>query len=269
MNSPVILFRADRYLEDELRVAERHFTVVRYRAEVPKGSLVICRFSALPFYNELCQDLKLLGSEPINTFAQHQYIANFDYYWDIEDLTFPSWERLSDIPRSLHNQAFVVKGRTNSRKGQWLEKMYAPNFLAASRIATELATDGLIGQQGVIARQFIPLETFETGATGTPFTNEWRVFYYRGKRLAHGYYWGGLSDWSHVDRATPDFELNGLKVADEAAQRVKDTAPFVVVDVAKTAEGRWLVVELNDGCQSGLNDVIDPEVLYRNLREAV
>lgn len=269
MNQPVILFRSDRWLEDELEAARRHFPVFRYRAQVPKNSLVVCRYSALPFFNELCEDLKLLGSVPVNSLREHQYVANFEYYEDLRDVTFPSWDRLTDVPNQLRDQPFVVKGKTNSRKFEWHQKMFAPNFQAASRMAAELATDGLIAQQGVLVRQYVPLETFEVGVTGTPFTNEWRVFYYRGRRLAHGYYWGNIDDWSRVDAARPDFEEMGLPFADSIAQRLASKVPFVVIDVAKTADGRWLLVELNDGCQSGLNGVVDADTLYRNLADAL
>lgn len=266
---PVILFRADRWLEDELAVAAKHFPTYRYRAEIPRGSLVVCRFSALPFFNELCADLELLGSRPVNSLREHLYVASFDYYEDLQDVTFPSWRRVSDIPEHARAGAFVVKGTTNSRKFEWHQKMFAPNFQAASRLAAELATDGLISQQGIIVRQYVPLETFEVGVTGTPFTNEWRIFYYRGRRLAHGYYWGNLDDWSKVDAAQPEFESAGLAFADAVAARIRDKIGFVVIDVAKTTQGHWQLVELNDGCQSGLNGVIDAEVLYSNLALAL
>jgi hypothetical protein len=50
--------------------------------------------------------------------------------------------------------------------------------------------------------------------------------------------------------------------------RIGDQAPFVVIDVAKTVSGEFIVVELNDGQMSGLSDV-DPDVLYRNMNEAL
>ncbi len=267
--NPVVLFRPGLGEESEEDICRQHFPVYRYRAQVPPGSLVVGRYSFLPFYDELEADVQLLGSQLINTHAQHRYVADFGYYEDLRDVTFPSWTRFEDVPHSLRTQPLIVKGRTNSRKFEWHQKMYAPNFQAAVRIGAELAVDGLIGQQGVILRQYVPLETFEISVTGTPLTNEWRVFYYRGRRLAWGYYWGNLDDWSHVERAEPDFVAQGLPFADEVAQRLADKVPFVVVDVAKTADGRWLVVELNDGNQSGLNGVIDAQQLYSNLAAAL
>ena len=262
--------RASRYEEEELAVAKQHFPVYRYRAEVPRGSLVVGRYANLPFHGELEQDLRLLGSSLVNSTMQHQYVANFDYYADLQDVTFPTWFRLEDVPAHKRNSAFVVKGRTNSRKQAWATHMHASDFAAAARLSAELLTDALLGPQGLVVREYVPLEVFEVSCVnGLPFANEWRLFYYRGRRLAHGYYWSAIDDWSLVRAAEPGFEREGLPFADEVALRLVDKIPFVVIDIARTVEGRWVVVELNDGCQSGLNDSVPAEVLYRNLRAAL
>lgn len=264
-----LLYRPGLSDENEEQAARRHFPLHQLRAQIPTGSLVVGRYACLPFYDELEQDLKLLGSTMVNSYRQHRYVADFEYYDDLKDVTFPTWFRYEDVPPALRNGPFVVKGRTNSRKFEWHTKMFAQNFTAAVRIGSELATDGLLGSQGIVIRQFVPLETFETSVTGTPITNEWRLFYYRGQRLAHGYYWGNIDDWAPVEQARADFEAQGLPFADAVAQRLVDKTPFVVIDIARTAQGHWQVVELNDGCQAGLNGVIDPEELYGNLAKAL
>ena len=270
MLTPCVLMRATRYEEDELAVAACHFPVYRYRAEIPAGSLVVGRFANLPFHAELEQDVKLLGSRLVNTTAQHSYVAQFDYFEDLQDVTFPTWFRLEDIPRSFRDKPFVVKGRTNSRKQAWSTHMYAEDFAAAVRLSAELMTDGLLAPQGLVVRAHTPLEVFEVSAVnGLPFANEWRLFYFEGQRLAHGYYWSAIDDWSRVEAAKPDFLAHGLPFADSVAERLVGKIPFVVIDIARTAEGRWVVVELNDGCQAGLNDSVPAPDLYANLRKVL
>ncbi len=262
---PVVLLRPSLVDDEERAVLAEHFPVFALRTEVPRGSLVIGRYAFLPFYGEMEADLANLGSRPINSYAQHRYIAEMAYCEDLADVTFPTWFRFEDVPQALRSGPFVVKGRTNSRKFEWHQKMYAPNFQAAVRIGAELACDGLIGQQGIVIRQFVPLEVFETSVSGVPLANEWRIFYWRGARLAHGYYWGNIDDWAPVERARADFEAHGLPFADSVAARIADKAPFVVIDIARTAEGRWLVVELNDGSQAGLNGTVSPRELFGAL----
>lgn len=268
--TPCILMRASRYEIPELEIAKQHFPVYHLRSEVPAGSLVIGRYANLPFHRELEQDLKNLGSNMVNSSEQHNYVANFDYYEDLAGYTFPSWFNAADIPQRMRNGPFVVKGRTNSLKQEWSSKMFAKDFATANRIASELRCDSLIGPQGVVYREFVPLETFEDSpVNGMPFSNEWRIFYYNGRRLAHGFYWSLLEDWTQVEKARPDFESKGLEFADEVAQLLVGKVPFVVIDIAKTVEGKWVVVELNDGCMAGLNDSVPAEELYKNLRKAI
>lgn len=270
--SPCVLFRSTLAHEREERShARAHFDVHELRTQVPKDSLVIGRYANLPFHQELESDLQNLGSRLINSTAQHRYVADFEYYDDLCDVTFPTWFDATHIPRSVReNEAFVVKGRTNSIKQAWSSMMFAQDFLTANRVAAALRSDGLIGPQGVVYRQYVPLETFETSAvSGMPFSNEWRIFYLRGQRLAHGYYWSGIDDWSHVERATPEFLANGLPFADSVAARLVEKIPFVVVDIARTQAGQWMVVELNDGCQAGLNDSVPAAELYANLKVAL
>jgi hypothetical protein len=56
-------------------------------------------------------------------------------------------------------------------------------------------------------------------------------------------------------------------LVNKVIDRVKDKVNFFVVDVAKKATGGWVVIEMNDGSQSGLSDN-DPHVLYKGLKEA-
>jgi hypothetical protein len=265
--TPCVLMRAGLQEEPELRTASKYFPVHRLRSQVPANSLVVGRYSVLPYFHELEADLGNAGSVLVNTYEQHRYIANFDYLQDVADTTFPTWFRFEDVPLKLHSCAFVVKGRTNSRKNEWSRKMFAPDFSSAVRVGAELMTDGLIGQQGLVIRQYIPLQTFEIALSGLPLTNEWRIFYYRGRRLAYGYYWSQLEDWSAVDAAKRDFLQEGLPFADALALRIAQKAPFVVLDVARTESGQWKLVELNDGCQAGLNDSVDADTLYANLQK--
>lgn len=267
--TPAVYLRAGLAEEEEAVESARRFPTFTSRVEVPPGSLAFCRYSALPYNGELCRDLELLGSRCANSEREHAYAANFDYYQDFKDATFPSWDRLQDVPSWARSGPLVVKGRANSRKQEWLKKMFAPNFLAASLIASELMCDPLIGPQGVIARQYVPLESFETALSGMPLANEWRCFYLGGERVCHGYYWGQIDDWSKVDAARPDFETHGLPFADELGRRASSGITFCAIDVAKTQDGRWMMVELNDGNMSGLNGSISAADLYGGIESVL
>lgn len=266
---PIILFRKQFDSGDELKTAGKYLNLVTQRAHVPPNSLVIGRYACLPYYAELEADLAVNGSRLINSTSEHAYIAGFDYYSDIAEYTFPTWFSFAEVPFSKRDQPLVVKGRTNSRKLQWKTHMYAENFKAAVLLGSELMNDPFIGPQGLIVREYVPLETFEIGINDVPMTNEWRLFFYRDKLLTYGYYWAIIDDLSKVEQATPDFIETGLPFAREVAALIAERTNFFVLDIAKTQEGQWRVVEVNDGQQSGLNGFIEPDDLYAALAREV
>lgn len=256
MTNPIILFRKDMNTEEEFEIAKNYFDVVEYRSQIPTNSLVIPRYSALPFYKELEQDIIYLGSTIVNSFREHSYIADFQYYWDIEDLTPKTYFKLEDIP---NGGPYVVKGVTNSRKHLWNELMFAPNRKRAIEIALELQKDSLIGQQDIIVREFEQLKILEIGVTGTLFANEWRFFCFKDKILSNGYYWT-CSD------VRGEINDKGIDLVKEVIKRVEGKVNFYVIDIAEKENGDWIVIEMNDGQMSGLSEN-NPHDLYSNMRK--
>lgn len=267
---PVILFRENKELLEESEAAKKYFDYTNSRVCIAQNSLVIGRYSCLPFYDELERDIKHLNSQLINSLHEHKYIADFVYYYDIEDVTFPTYFNFVDIPYSKRDNAFVVKGKTNSRKHEWKDKMFATNFRKAVEIGAELMTDPVIGQQGLVIREYIPLETFEIGINDMPITNEWRIFFYKDEVVDFGYYWGTtLDNQNLMTEAYDDFIKDGIDFAQMAAKQIAEFTNFFVIDIAKTTKGNWLVVEVNDGQQSGLNMSINPDGLYKKLSSII
>lgn len=267
---PCILIRSCLDTDHETEIASQYLPVFQYRTEIPHDSLVVGRYSVLPYYKELESELLLGGSRLVNTHREHSFIANV-LEWGADDpdsclygLTPKSWGSWYQLP----DGAYVVKGATNSRKTQWNTRMFAPNKASISGIVNRLLDDVLIADQGIVVREFVPLKVMEVGLNDQPITNEWRTFWLRTVQgpvmLAKGYYWGSypelasLAQWDHKAEA----------LVNEAAQRVAQEATFFVLDVAETATGDWIVIEINDGQMSGLS-LCDPHELYSNLAKQV
>lgn len=254
-----LLFRKIPGTEEEYEVAKRYFDVITQRANIRTNELVVGRYSMLPGYKEVATDIRILGGAAINSYPQHKWIADFEYYQDLKKYTFQSWT-VEEFPRSTHPGPFVVKGRTNSAKWKWRTHMFAPDRRAAAAIAAELATDSHIGPQGVIYREYIPLKADEVDPVcGIPYANEYRFFFLGKTLVSAGFYWNIAegADKKEVPEEAEDF---ARLVAEEAAQY----ATFFVLDVAEKAEGGWVLVEINDGQCSGLS-CMEPEAFYRNL----
>ena len=56
-----------------------------------------------------------------------------------------------------------------------------------------------------------------------------------------------------------------LKLTDWAADRIG--VRFAAIDVAKTASGEWIIIEVNDAQESGFAGV-NPMTLWKNVIEA-
>lgn len=241
----------------EFEASRRHLQTETSRC-LCRDTVVYGRYSVFPLYEDLEQDLRHFNSRLINTFDQHNWIANFDYYEDLKDFTFESWTE-NQFPYSKCEGPFVVKGMTDSKKYNWDTMMYAEDRRAAIEVARRLSQDEMIGRQRIIYRKYVPLVSYEKGLNGLSFTNEWRCFFLGENLLSYGYYWSEAEDVS-----TPKISEEGLQFARDVAKIASQHVNFFVLDIGEKQEGGWVLVEVNDGQRSGLS-MIDPDQFYRNL----
>lgn len=243
-------------LKQEFLECSKHFDVVEYRSNIPRNSLVIGRYSVLPFYKELERELSQRGSSLINTYTQHNYIADIrNYYLDVVQFTPKTYTVWDNLPQGK----YIVKGITNSRKHQWNTHMFAETKEDVPKVVARLFDDQLILNQGVVVREFVPLIKLGEGINGLPISEEYRLFFYGDKYLAGGFYWSNYenADKMKVPRRVVDF---GKMIA----RIVSKHTNFFVIDVGVKDDGDLLMIELNDGQMSGLS-MVDPNMLYENL----
>jgi hypothetical protein len=261
---PIVLYRKSELEQEEIKELSSRFTCVESRMQIPQNSLVIGRYSCLPFYHELDRDLGFLNSRLINSLREHQYVANLgEYVQDLGDLTFKTWSSLDQVPKS--EAPFVLKGATNSLKNQWETKMFARTWEDAVQVYIRLSEDSLIGTQDIYIRKYEKLFELGKTVTGLPITKEFRFFVYKGQILSGGFYWDAFAEdlpfVPSVDEVPSDWLANAIS-------EVADFVPYFVMDVAQTATGTWKVVELNDGQMSGLSGN-SPGVLYSSLLDCL
>lgn len=260
---PVVLFRPPDMDASEQSAAEQYFPTFRERTRIQKNDLVVGRYSVLPFYADLQADVDYVGAQLINSYRQHKFVADMRNWVELLDgLTPQTWYDVNDVPPSEQGP-FVVKGATNSRKFDWKSHMFAADRKAMSDVHWKLSTDGLIGHdsQNIYVRRYHPLKTFMVGLNGLPVTNEFRFFVLHGQILTGAYYWSNYVDDLPARPSVNDVPVEFLHMC---IARVGDRIPFYALDVAQQVDGSWMIVELNDGQQSGLSEN-DPKVLYREL----
>jgi len=223
---------------------------------------VIGRYSVLPFYLELENDLRVAGTKLINSYRQHRYVADRkNYVYHLKELTFKTWN-FRDIHTIPDNMPVVLKGETNGRKDKWNTHMFAKDKKEALQVYLRLQDDFSLASQEIYVRQYIPLKKMDEGNGGQPITMEFRFFVLYGQVVSGGYYWSSnLGQLKEVPSPT----VVPQEFLQKAINMVKNNIPFFVIDVVQTESGDWLVVDLNDGQMAELFEN-DPNVLYKNMK---
>ena len=117
--------------------------------------------------------------------------------------------------------------------------------------------DPILRWQQLVCREFVQLRPVPSEPTEKiPPSFEFRTFWWQGHYLGAGQYWSTSYNWNLEE------EKAGLAKAQEAALRLN--LPFVVIDVAQTITGEWIVIECNDAQESGYA-AVSPFALWQNL----
>jgi len=269
MKNYKILFRSSGWKEEEeeKKIASKYFDVISQRTDAKPNDIIIGRYSVLPYYKELENDLKNAGSGLINSYKEHGYIADIkNWYEDLEHETFKTWFRAEDIPIG-ENGPFVLKGQTNSRKFLWKTHMFAKDKVELSKVFERLLDDSFIGTQEIYFRKYEKLKKFDLEEiNGIPISNEWRFFVANNQIISKGFYWS--SHMEDIKEAGQKIEEPDDEFVKQIIQKIGDNAKFYVIDVAQKEDNSWIMVELNDGQMSGLSDN-DADVLYSNLKKVL
>lgn len=153
----------------------------------------------------------------------------------------PKFEQVAD---EFGLPVFVKGSRQTSR--HQAKTSIIRNRADYDRVTELFRGDPILHWQKFVCRELLSLRRVP-GDTGDrmPPAFEFRTFWHRDKLLAAGRYWHEVPDYRWTD-AERD---NALTIAATAAARV-DGGLFVL-DLAMTTEGRWVIIECNDGMESG------------------
>jgi hypothetical protein len=210
---------------------------------------VIARIGALVDYDATYAVLEERGLRLVNDPEQHRVASTLSgWYPALESLTprsvvfetFPSNEA---VARSVGFPVFVKGDRqTHAHRASTTS---ARDAAALDLLRRAWFEDPVLCWQPVAVRELVALEPLAVTHVGdrVPPSVELRAFFLEGRLVGFGPYW-----WAHAD-AMPT-NLDGARaLAEEAARRVD--VPFLVVDVARRDDGRWIVIECNDGQEAG------------------
>ncbi|MFT5471649.1 MAG: hypothetical protein ACI8UO_006786, partial [Verrucomicrobiales bacterium] len=115
--------------------------------------------------------------------------------------------------------------------------------------------------QDFVCRELLELKPVAGGVEEKiPASFEFRTFWWRGELVGSGRYWFEADDYNW----TEEEKSAALKVARHAV--VALGCAFLVVDLAQTAVGNWIIIECNDGMESGYAGA-SPFAIWQNIIE--
>ncbi len=226
----------------------------------------IARVGAIDEYGDAYQHLLARGVRLVHTPQQHLACSQLPYWYEpLRDITprslwFNTRPSATDVGKELGWPVFIKGARQTSRHQRALSIVNNPDECERALDAYE--NDPILQWQEIVCRQFVPLRRVEDiDPERIPSSFEFRSFWWHNTCVGFDRYWTESTyaiSKSEQERA--------LRVGRDASQRID--APFKVIDLAQTETGDWIVIELNDGQESGYA-AIHPLGLWRRLIDAV
>ena len=219
------------------------------------------RVGAVPDYARHFEEMLQLGLRLVNSPAEHALASDLDHWLPlISDLT-PRTEVFDILPSAKEISAkfgwpvFLKGSRQTSKHNSSLSVIESAEAYEA--VAEAYARDEILHWQKAAIREFVQLCPVTGVVPGKIRPSlEYRSFWWKGRCVGWGRYWYQVPPYECADVA------DGLAMAQDAAERLK--VPFLVVDFAKTVEGRWIVIECNDAQESGYA-IILPRLIWNHV----
>ena len=221
----------------------------------------ILRIGAIGDYRAEYENKLKIGLRLINDPEQHLMASELEHWYPLlEDLTprsflFDKLPEVSEIQRLFSWPVFIKGSRQTSKHSAKLSIARDPVEYAS--IVNEYTKNPILHWQKPVVRQFVELEPIEGNVPNQVRpSKEYRSFWLNGECVGWGRYWYQVPNYESRDIK------EGLAIASKAVTRLQ--VPFIVIDFAKTADGRWIIIECNDAQESGLVG-IDARNVWREV----
>jgi hypothetical protein len=224
------------------------------------------RFGVAYDYDQVYESLAQNNIFLIHTPEQHWRAGNLDSWYPlVEELTARSlW---FDTPPSIEvvekefSYPVFIRGtfQTNHHKASFSVVRSRKDY---QQVVSEYCAHPRLNKQKFVVRDFLSLRPVdrivETDMVTPSF--EFRSFWWKGELVGFGPYWNTVADYA----ITRTEELSAISLSKQVAHRVD--VPFLVVDVAQQTDGQWVLIECNDGQESGYAGV-SPLLIWQKIIE--
>ena len=221
---------------------------------------VVARVGAIPDYSE--QHGRWLGEgiQLVHSPQQHFACSELPMWYErIPDLTpksmwFTEPPDAREVGDALGWPVFIRGSRQTSRHQRALA--IARDVEEFRRAMDAYRQDAILNWQRIVCRSYARLRPVEDRSPDRiPSSFEFRSFWWETECVGFGRYWT-----ESAYTASAKEKAEALAVGADAASRIDGV--FKAIDLGQTVDGRWIVIESNDGQESGYAG-INPISLWR------
>lgn len=225
----------------------------------------VLRTGPITDYADIYDDRLAQGLRLVNSPEEHQRASELEHWYPrIEHLTprsrvYDGLPEVDEIERHFCWPVFIKGSRQTSQHNPDLSVIRdAAHY---TQVVPRYQADPILHWQKAAVREFVPLAPVAGAVPGKVRpSQEYRSFWWHGHCVGWGRYWHQVPAYEAADIAA------GLDVARRAAEAL--AVPFLAVDLARTVDGRWIVVECNDAQESGYAGV-SPRSLWQRILDRI
>lgn len=225
-------------------------------------------------YELLYEGLKNKKIQLINNSQEYLNCHYFPYSYEIiKDKTPESiwleingeinYESLMKKLKVFKGKSIIVKDYVKSQKHKWAEAC----FINSSNdqddvkkiVSRFIELQGNDFNKGLVFREYCQLEFIGNHSKSKmPLTKEYRMFFLNGELIDKYNYW---------DEGDYKSENPNIEEFSALAKSIKSN--FFTMDIAKTIDNKWIIIELGDGQTAGLPDNAHLDNFYSRIKELV
>lgn len=227
--------------------------------------LLVARIGAIADYEGLYDEYKRMSLSLVNSPAEHLKASELEHWYPLvaeftpKSKVYAHFPSAAELQKDFDYPVFIKGNRQTAKHDPAL--CIARNEKELEQIAKEYGRNSILHWQKVVVREFVALQGLETQVPGKmKLSFEFRTFWWKGTCVGEGAYWAQYVqyDWN------PGQKDKGMALAKQVVDRLQ--VPFLVVDIALTAQGEWILIECNDAQESGYCGV-NKAALWRRVLE--
>jgi hypothetical protein len=173
----------------------------------------------------------------------------------------------NDMAECFPGKSFIIKDYFRSCKHEWFDACFIKDVSDTADCMRVMGNffhlRGRDFYGGLVFREFLLLKKLGMHPkVKMPLPIEYRTFFLHQKPITSFMY------WEHEYGAYPDDVVSPPQDWLEALGK-KMVSPFVALDTAQSEDGKWWLIEVNDGGIAGWPEHLDPKQLYSSIYAAL